>query len=321
MIEMDMPKIDVTENEERSYAKIVVEPLEKGFGLTIGNCLRRILLSALPGAAAQGIKFMDGSVKHEFSAIPGVKEDVTEIILNLKLLAIKTKITDKDYTKTLRLCKEGPAVITAADIAQDAEVEIVNSDQYICTVDEGGKIDMEITIGRGRGYKPAKENKQPIIDYIPIDSIYTPVQKVNYNVEPARVGQNIDYDRLTIEVWTDGTFSGREIVSLAAKIMQDHIPVRQFVRYDQGYGYPRQDGRRQAAADPLHEDRGYGFLCPFLQLSEESKHSHGGRPDQQVRGRDAQSAQSWQEVPRRSHRQAGILRPFAGKKGGLKNAG
>ncbi len=223
MIEMDMPKIEVTENEERSYARIVVEPLEKGFGLTIGNCLRRILLSALPGAAAQGIRFMDGTVKHEFSAIPGVKEDVTEIILNLKLLAIKTKITDKDYTKTLRLCKEGPAVITAADIAQDAEVEIVNSDQYICTVDAGGKIDMEITIGRGRGYKPAKDNKQPIIDYIPIDSIYTPVQKVNYQVEPARVGQAIDYDRLTIEVWTDGTFSGKEIVSLAAKIMQDHI--------------------------------------------------------------------------------------------------
>ena len=223
MIEMDMPKIEVTENEEKSYARIVVEPLEKGFGLTIGNCLRRILLSALPGAAAQGIKFMDGTVKHEFSAIKGIKEDVTEIILNLKLLAIKTKITDKDYTKTLRLCKEGPAVITAADISQDAEVEIINSDQYICTVDAGGKIDMEITIGRGRGYKPAKENKQPVIDYIPIDSIYTPVQKVNYNVEPARVGQNIDYDRLTIEVWTDGTFSGKEIVSLASKIMQDHI--------------------------------------------------------------------------------------------------
>ncbi len=222
MIEMDTPHIEVEENEEKSYAKIVVEPLEKGFGLTIGNCLRRILLSALPGAAAQGIKFMDGSVKHEFSAIAGVKEDVTEIILNLKLLAIKTKVTDKDYTKTLRLTKEGPAVITAADISQDAEVEIINSDQYICTVDEGGKIDMEITIGRGRGYKPAKDNKQPIVDYIPIDSIYTPVQKVNYNVEPARVGQNIDYDRLTIEVWTDGTFSGKEIVSLAAKIMQEH---------------------------------------------------------------------------------------------------
>ena len=225
MIEMDMPKIEVMEDEAKSYAKIVVEPLEKGFGLTIGNCLRRILLSALPGAAAQGIKFMDGSVKHEFSAIPGVKEDVTEISLNLKLLAIKTRVTDKDYTKTLRLTKEGPAVVTAADISQDAEVEIVNSDQYICTVDAGGKIDMEITVGRGRGYRPAKDNKPPqtVIDFIPIDSIYTPVQKVNYNVEPARVGQNIDYDRLTIEVWTDGTFSGKEIVSLAAKIMQDHI--------------------------------------------------------------------------------------------------
>ncbi len=223
MIEMDMPKIEVTENEEKSHAKVVVEPLEKGFGLTIGNCLRRILLSALPGAAVQGIKFLDGTVKHEFSSIPCVKEDVTEIILNLKLLAIKTKITDKDYTKTLRLNKAGPCVIYAKDISEDAEVEIVNGDQYICTVDEGGKIDAEITIGRGRGYKPAKDNKQPVIDYIPIDSIYTPVQKVNYNVEPARVGQNIDYDKLTIEVWTDGTFSGKEIVSLAAKIMQDHI--------------------------------------------------------------------------------------------------
>ena len=225
MIEMDMPKIEVTENEAKSYAKIVVEPLEKGFGLTIGNCLRRILLSALPGAAAQGIRFMDGTVKHEFSSIPGVKEDVTEIILNLKLLAIKTRVTDKDYTKTLRLTIEGPAVVTAADISQDAEIEIINSDQYICTVDAGGKLDMEITIGRGRGYHPAKDNKPllPLVDYIPIDSIYTPVQKVNYTVEPARVGQNIDYDRLTIEVWTDGTFSGKEIVSLAAKIMQDHI--------------------------------------------------------------------------------------------------
>ena len=223
MIEISKAQIDVVENEAKDYAKIVVEPLEKGFGLTIGNCLRRILLSALPGAAVQGIKFLDGGVKHEFSAIAGVKEDVTEIILNLKRLAIKTRVTSKDYTKTLHLVKEGPAVITAADISQDAEVEIINSDEYICTVDAGGRIDAEITIGRGRGYKSAKENKQPVIDYIPIDSIYTPVQKVNYNVEPARVGQNIDYDRLTIEVWTDGTFSGKEIVSLAAKIMQDHI--------------------------------------------------------------------------------------------------
>lgn len=223
MIEMDMPKIEVEENEESSYAKIVVEPLEKGFGLTIGNCLRRILLSALPGAAVQGIKFLDGSVKHEFSAVAGVKEDVTEIILNLKLLAIKTRVTDKDYTKVLHLYKEGPAVITGADIEQDAEIEVINKDQYICTVDAGGKIDMELTIGRGRGYSPASANKQPVIDYIPIDSIYTPVKKVNYTVENTRVGQRIDYDKLTIEVWTNGAFSGKEIVSLAAKIMQDHI--------------------------------------------------------------------------------------------------
>ncbi len=222
MIEMDMPKIEVEENEDKSYAKIVVEPLEKGFGLTIGNCLRRILLSALPGAAVQGIRFLDGSVKHEFSAVAGVKEDVTEIILNLKLLAITTKVTDKDYTKVLHLYKQGPCVITGADIEQDAEIEVVNKDQYICTVDEGGKVDVEITIGRGRGYKPASENKQPIIDYIAIDSIYTPVQKVNYQVENARVGQNLNYDRLNLEVWTDGTFSAKEIVSLSAKIMQDH---------------------------------------------------------------------------------------------------
>ena len=223
MIEMDMPKIEVEENEAKSYAKVVVEPLEKGFGLTIGNCLRRILLSSLPGAAVQGIRFLDGSVKHEFSAVAGVKEDVTEIILNLKLLAIKTKVTDKNYSKVLHLSKEGPAVITGADIEQDSEIEIINKDQYICTVDEGGKVDLELMIGRGRGYRPAAANKKPIIDYIAIDSIYTPVQKVNYTVESTRVGQNTDYDKLTLEVWTNGAFSGKEIVSLAAKIMQDHI--------------------------------------------------------------------------------------------------
>lgn len=224
MIEMDMPKIEVEENESQSYAKVVVEPLEKGFGLTIGNCLRRILLSSLPGAAVQGIRFFpDGSVKHEFSAVEGVKEDVSEIILNLKLLAIKTKVTEKNYTKVLHLSKEGPAVITGADIEQDSEIEIINKDQYICTVDAGSKIDMELTLGRGRGYKPASANKKPIINYIPIDSIYTPVKKVNYTVENTRVGQNTDYDKLTMEVWTNGAFAGKEIVSLAAKIMQDHI--------------------------------------------------------------------------------------------------
>ena len=222
MIEMDMPKLEVVESND-FYAKVVCEPLEKGFGLTIGNCLRRILLSALPGAAVEGIKFLDGSVKHEFSSVAGVKEDVTEIILNLKTLAIKTKVSDKEYEKVLNIRKEGPAVLTGKDLNIDAEIEVINGDQYICTIDEGAELDIELTIGRGRGYKPAKENKKPIVDYIAIDSIYTPVQRVNYTVEPTRVGQAVDYDKLTLEVWTDGTFSGKEIISLAAKIMQDHI--------------------------------------------------------------------------------------------------
>ena len=222
MIEMDMPKLEVLENSD-FYAKVVCEPLEKGFGLTIGNCLRRILLSALPGAAVEGIKFLDGSVKHEFSAVTGIREDVTEIILNLKTLAIKTKVIDKEYEKVLHICKEGPAVLTGKDLNIDAEIEVINEDQYICTIDEGAKLDVELTVGRGRGYRPAKENKKPVVDYIAIDSIYTPVQKVNYAVEPTRVGQAVDYDKLTLEVWTDGTFSGKEIISLAAKIMQDHI--------------------------------------------------------------------------------------------------
>ena len=224
MIEMDMPKIDVEENEAKSYAKITVEPLEKGFGLTIGNCLRRILLSALPGAAVQGIRFYpDGLVKHEFSAIPGVKEDVPEIILNLKTLAIQTASSDKDYEKTVHIVKEGPAVVTGGDFEQDAEIDIINKSQYICTLDEGAKLDMDVTIGRGRGYRGAGSNKNQPIGYIPIDSIYTPVKKVNYNVENTRVGQSIDYDKLVMEVWTNGAFSAKEIVSLAAKIMQDHI--------------------------------------------------------------------------------------------------
>ena len=210
MMEIEMPKIAVEENEDRSYAKIVVEPLEKGFGLTLGNALRRILLSALPGVAIQNIKFSeDLGIKHEFSAVRGIKEDVTEIILNLKCVALKSTCLDKDYKKTLKLYKEGPAVVKAGDISCDAEVEVLNPDQYICTVDEGAKLDMELTIGRGRGYQGASEHKTDIIDNIAIDSIYTPVKKVSYNV--------------TVEIWTNGAFSGRDIVSLAAKIMEEHI--------------------------------------------------------------------------------------------------
>ena len=228
MMEIEMPKIAVEENEDRSYAKVVVEPLEKGFGLTLGNALRRILLSALPGVAIQNIKFSeDLGIKHEFSAVPLVKEDVTEIILNLKCVAIKSSCMDKDFIKTVKLVKTGPAVVKAGDIACDSELEILNPDQYICTIDEGGKIDMELTIGKGRGYQGANEHKVDVIDNIAIDSIYTPVKKVSYNVNATRVGQSVDFDKLTLEVWTNGAFSGKEIVSLAAKIMEEHI--RMFV--------------------------------------------------------------------------------------------
>lgn len=224
MMEIEMPKIAVEENEERSYAKVVVEPLEKGFGLTLGNALRRILLSALPGVAIQNVKFAEElGIKHEFSSIPKIKEDVTEIILNLKCVAIKSSILDKDYKKTVKLAKEGPCVVKAGDIGCDAELEILNPDQYICTIDEGGKIDMELTVGMGRGYQDANEHKVDIIDNIAIDSIYTPVKKVSYNVTATRVGQSVDFDKLTLEVWTNGAFSGRDIVSLAAKIMEEHI--------------------------------------------------------------------------------------------------
>jgi DNA-directed RNA polymerase subunit alpha len=223
-MEIETPKIVVEEKEEGRYAKIVVEPLEKGFGLTLGNALRRTLLSSLPGAAAQGIKFASG-VKHEFSTVPGVKEDVTEMILNIKGIAFRTSTTEDDFKKVLRLYKEGPAVVTAGDITEDADVEVLNKDAYICSIDEGGVLDMEITIGRDRGYKGAEHNKTDEIDYIAIDSIYTPVKKVSYNVESTRVGQNTDFDKLTLEVWTNGAFTGKEIVSLAAKILGEHISI------------------------------------------------------------------------------------------------
>ena len=227
MMEIDMPKIEIEESDDRSYAKVVVSPLEKSFGLTLGNCLRRTLLSALPGAAAQGIKFASNlGVKHEFSTIYGVREDITEIVLNLKCVAFKTTTTDDNFKKIVKLYKEGPCTVTAGDIEQDAEVEVLNKDAYLCTLDEGGVIDMEITVGRGRGYKGAEHNKKDEIDYIAIDSHYTPVKKVSYSVESTRKGeQSADYDKLTLEVWTNGAFSGREIVSLAAKIVEQHMHV------------------------------------------------------------------------------------------------
>ena len=228
MMEIEMPKIAVEENESRSYAKVVVEPLEKGFGLTLGNALRRILLSALPGVAIQNIKFAEElGVKHEFSSVPMVKEDVTEIILNLKCVTFKSTSMEKDFKKNVRINKVGPAVVKAGDIEFDADLEVLNPDLYICTIDEGGKLEMDLTVGRGRGYEGAEMHKTDIIDNIAIDSIYTPVKKVSYNVTATRVGQSVDFDKLVLEIWTNGAFSGRDIVSLAAKIMEEHI--RMFV--------------------------------------------------------------------------------------------
>ncbi|MBQ3165774.1 MAG: DNA-directed RNA polymerase subunit alpha [Clostridia bacterium] len=224
MMEIAMPDIEALENEDQSYAKIVCQPLEKGFGLTIGNCLRRTLLSSLPGAAAQGIKFApELNVKHEFSTIAGVKEDVPDIILNIKKIAFKTVSTDPAFKQVVKLKKYGPCTVTAEDIDLPCDVEAVNKGAFICTLGENAVIDMDITIGRGRGYTGAEHNKTDEIGYIAIDSMYSPVTKVNYAVENTRVGQTTDHDKLTLEVWTNGAFSAKEVVSLAAKIVEEQL--------------------------------------------------------------------------------------------------
>ena len=221
MIEIEKPKIEIVElSEDGSYGKFVVEPLERGFGTTLGNSLRRVLLSSLPGAAVTSIK-VEG-VLHEFSTIPGVKEDLVEIILNLKDLAIRM---DQDEPKVVTVNAQGPCVLTGADILTDAGVEIINGDQHIATLNEDAKLYMEITIEKGRGYVPAERNKKPgqPIGIIPVDSIFTPIKRVNFNVEDTRVGQVTDYDKLTLEVWTDGSIDADEATSLAAKIMSEHL--------------------------------------------------------------------------------------------------
>lgn len=223
MIEIQKPKIECVDVVDGREMKFVVEPLERGFGTTIGNALRRILLSALPGAAPVSIK-IEG-VRHEFSSIPGVKEDVTEIILNIKGLAVKAHSDSAEFRQTAKLRKSTAGVVTAADIEHSSEIEILNPDMYICTLDEGAVLNMDIAIGNGRGYVPAAANKdetQPI-GYIPIDSIFTPVESASYTVESTRLGQNINYDKLTVNVSTNGTCTPREVISLAAKILEDHI--------------------------------------------------------------------------------------------------
>ena len=221
MIEFEKPNIKCLEiDNDSNYAKFVCEPLERGYGVTIGNSLRRILLSSLPGSAITSAK-IEGVV-HEFSTIPNVVEDVPEIILNLKSVRLKF---DKNEEKVLRINFKGEGEVTAKDIITDGTVEILNPDLHIATVSDGGSLVMELTAEMGRGYNTAEKNKKPDqpLGVLPIDSIYTPVKKVNYSVENTRVGQRVDYDKLTIEVWTDGSLKPYEALSLAAKVMTGHL--------------------------------------------------------------------------------------------------
>ena len=223
MVEIEKPRITCVDTpEDVSYGKYVVEPLERGYGMTLGNSLRRILLSSLPGYAATSIKI--AGVQHEFSTIPGITEDVTEIVLNIKRLIVKLHCQG---VKTVYVDAVGPCEVTAGDIKADGEVEILNPELHICTLGEGATFNMEITLSQGRGYDSAERNKTPqtVIGVIPIDSIYSPVKKVNYTVEPTRVGDRTDYDKLTLEVWTDCTISAKDAVSLGAKILSDHLTV------------------------------------------------------------------------------------------------
>ncbi|MEW8955371.1 DNA-directed RNA polymerase subunit alpha [Clostridium sp.] len=221
MLEIEKPRIECIEvSEDGTYGKFIVEPLERGYGITLGNSLRRILLSSLPGVAATSVK-IDG-VLHEFSTVPGVKEDVTELVLNIKALALKMT---GEGPKTIYIDAKGPGVITGADIKTDGDVEVVSKDLHIATLDDNAKLYMEITVNRGRGYVSQTKNKSDNLPLssIPVDSIYTPVKRVNFTVNNTRVGQITDYDKLTLEVWTNGTIKIEEAISLSAKILIEHF--------------------------------------------------------------------------------------------------
>ncbi len=223
MLQIEKPKIECVEDKGGAYAKFVLEPLERGFGVTIGNALRRCLLSSLPGAAVTNIRI--SGVEHEFSTLKGAKEDVTEIVLNMKCLAVKTRSQDNDFRKTIKLVAKGPCVVTAGMIAADDEVTVENPDLYICTLEQDATLDMDIVVGRGRGYQSADKNKDMSlpIGFIAIDSMFTPVRRASYEVENTRVGQYTDFDKLILEVTTNGTISAKEIISLASKLLVDHI--------------------------------------------------------------------------------------------------
>ena len=223
MMEIVKPKITEIESGDNSQSSFVVEPLERGYGTTIGNCLRRILCTALPGAAIIGVQ-IEG-IPHEFSTIPGVREDVCEVILNLKAISVKVHNPEPNYSQVVRLRIDRPGVVTAGDIELPIDIEIMNPEAVICTIEEGYTLNMDLTIGTGRGYVSAPLNKpaKAPIGYIPIDALFSPVTTVSYSVEATRVEQSIDYDKLTINVTTNASSSPKEVISLAAKIMSDHL--------------------------------------------------------------------------------------------------
>lgn len=223
MMEIEKPKITLEEFDNGADARIVVEPLEKGFGITLGNALRRVLLSSLPGAGVVGIKIRN--VLHEFSTIKGVTEDVPDIILNLKNLAVKSNGEDRDFRAVMSLRKTGPAEIYARDIDCGDTVSILNPDLYICTIEAGAELDMQLFVGRGRGYVTAEHNKDfsSEVDFIAIDTLFTPVKKVSFEVQSSRVGQNMDFDKLVLDVQTRGTVSSKEVVALSAKLLNDYF--------------------------------------------------------------------------------------------------
>ncbi len=221
MLEIEKPKIECVEiSEDGFYGKFVIEPLERGYGITLGNAMRRILLSSLPGVAANHVR-IDG-VLHEFSTVPGVKEDVTELILNIKSLALTM---NGDGNRTIYIDAKGPGRVTAGDIRTEGDVQVINNDLHIATLDDNGRLYMELLVNRGRGYVSQTKNKseEMPIGTIPVDSIYTPVKRVNFVVENTRVGQITDYDKLTLEVWTNGTIKPEEAISLSAKILIEHF--------------------------------------------------------------------------------------------------
>ncbi len=222
MLEMEKPRIECVDKDlDRNYGKFVIEPLERGYGTTLGNSLRRVLLSSLPGAAITSIK-MDG-VLHEFSTVPGVLEDTTEMILNIKQIVLDYSGSERKF---IRIEKQGPGEVLAGDITQDAEVEVLNPDLHIATLDADGKLEIEMTVERGRGYVSADQQpykNDDIVGLIPIDSIYTPVVRVNYSVDSARVGKRTDFDKLVLEVWTNGSIRPEEAISLSAKILIEYL--------------------------------------------------------------------------------------------------